>query len=41
MHVLIDIGVRMLETMFGVGLVLSSIALVQGFIDDVGTFIEY
>ena len=41
MHVLIDIGVRLLETMFAVGLVLSSIALVLGFIDDVGTFISY
>ena len=41
MHALIDIGVRILEAMFAVGLVLSSIALVLGFIDDVGTFIKY
>ena len=41
MHALIEIGVQMLETMFAVGLVISAIAMVLGFVDDVKTFIKY
>jgi len=41
MHVLIEFGGRILETMFGVGIVVSSVAMVLGLIDDIGTFIKY
>ncbi len=41
MHLFIDIGVQVLETMFVVGLVLSCISIVLGTIDDIQTFIRY
>jgi hypothetical protein len=41
MHAFIDIGVRVLEGMFGAGLVLSSVSVVLGTIDDIKTFIRY
>jgi hypothetical protein len=41
MHKLIEIGVQILEVMFAVGLVVSSVAMVLGLIDDIKTFIEY
>jgi hypothetical protein len=41
MHLLIDLGIRVLETMFAVGLALSSISVVLGTLDDIATFIRY
>ena len=41
MHAIIDIGVEILEWMFGIGLVVSCLAIVLGLIDDVKTFIKY
>ena len=41
MRALIEIGVEILETMFASGLVISAIAMVLGFVDDVKTFIKY
>jgi hypothetical protein len=41
MHKLIEIGVQILEWMFGVGLVVSCLAMVLGLIDDIKTFIKY
>jgi hypothetical protein len=41
MRVLIEIGIRVLEAMFAVGLVVSCLAMVLGLIDDVKTFIKY
>ena len=41
MHALIEIGVRVLEAMFAVGLVVSCLAMVLGLIDDIKTFIKY
>jgi len=41
MHKLIEIGVQILEVMFGVGLVVSCLAMVLGLIDDIKTFIKY
>ncbi len=41
MHKLIEVGVQILEVMFGVGLVVSCLAMVLGLIDDIKTFIKY
>ena len=37
MQVLIDSGMRILESMFAIGLVVSGLAMVLGFVDDIGT----
>jgi len=41
MHLVIEIGVRVLEAMFAAGLVLSCFSIVLGTIDDIKTFIRY
>ncbi len=41
MHALIEIGVRVLEVLFGFGLIVSLIAVIMGLIDDIKTFIQY
>jgi hypothetical protein len=41
MRVLIELGVRVLETMFAAGLVLSCLSIILGSIDDIKTFIRY
>ena len=41
MHKLIEIGVQVLEWMFGIGLAFSAVAMVLGLIDDIKTFIKY
>jgi hypothetical protein len=41
MHLFINIGVQFLETLFAVGLALSTISIVLGTIDDIKTFIRY
>jgi len=41
MHVFINIGVRALEIMFGVGLTISCVSIVLGTIDDIKTFLQF
>jgi len=41
MQKLIEVGVQVLEWMFGIGLALSCVAIVLGLIDDAKTFIKY
>ena len=41
MQLVIEIGVRILESMFATGLILSCFSIVLGTIDDIKTFIRY
>jgi len=41
MRTLIEIGVQVLEWMFGIGLAVSCLAIVLGLMDDIKTFIDY
>jgi hypothetical protein len=41
MHVFMNIAIRILEIMFGIGLAISCVSIVLGTIDDIKTFIRY